>query len=150
MKANELFARIAKAHGVLSDPAARREYDLDATGSGDGEAERVAQAEVLFRKGEILSRKGAFKEALQFLAPAVELWPEEAAYQAELGWALYKQGKSDPAAAREHLSKAVKLDPKHSVGHYRLGVVLRSAGEKDAAERAFTRAKQLDPKLKPA
>jgi tetratricopeptide (TPR) repeat protein len=146
--ANELFARIAKAYSVLSDPASRRDYDRGVSPAEDGEAERIAQAETLYRKGDVLARKGAFKEALQFLAPAVELWSEEADYCSALGWALYKQGKSEPKPAREHLEKAVKLAPKDGIAHYRLGVVLRALGEKDASDRAFARAKQLDPKIK--
>jgi tetratricopeptide (TPR) repeat protein len=146
--ANELFARIAKAYAVLSDPKARRDYDLDATGGEEGEAERIAQAETLYRKGDILVRKGAFQEAIKFLAPAVELWAEDAEYRSALGWALYKKGKSEPQPAREHLSKAVKLDPKNAVAHYRLGVVLRALGESEAAQKALALAKQLDPKSK--
>jgi len=146
--ANELFARIAKAYAVLSDPKARRDYDADASGSEEGEAERIAQAETLYRKGDVLVRKGAFQEALQFLAPAVELWGDDAEYRSALGWALYKKGKSEPKPAREHLSKAVKLDPKNAVAHYRLGVVLRALGEQQAAEKALALAKRLDPKIK--
>jgi len=144
--ANELFARIAKAYAVLSDPQARRDYDSDAAGGEEGEAERIAQAETLYRKGEILVRKGAFQDAIQYLGPAVELWPEEAEYRSALAWALYKKGKSEPQPAREHLSKAVKLDPKNAVAHYRLGVVLRALGEQEAAEKALALAKRLDPK----
>ncbi|HME73446.1 MAG TPA: DnaJ domain-containing protein [Myxococcota bacterium] len=146
--ANELFARIAKAYAVLSDPKARRDYDADATGGEEGEAERIAQAETLYRKGEILVRKGAFQEAIQFLGPAVELWAEDAEYRSALGWALYKKGKSEPQTAREHLSKAVQLDRKNAVAHYRLGVVLRALGEQEAAQKALALAKQLDPKGK--
>jgi Flp pilus assembly protein TadD len=146
--ANELFARIAKAYAVLSDPKARRDYDNDAAGGDEGEAERIAQAETLYRKGDILVRKGAFQDAIQFLGPAVELWPEEAEYHSALAWALYKKGKSEPQPAREHLSKAVKLDPKNAVAHYRLGVVLRALGEQDAAEKELALAKRLDPKTK--
>ena len=144
--ANELFARIAKAYAVLSDPKARQDYDSDAAGGEEGEAERIAQAETLYRKGEILVRKGAFQDAIQYLGPAVELWPEEAEYRSALAWALYKKGKSEPQPAREHLSKAVKLDPKNAVAHYRLGVVLRALGEQEAAEKALALAKRLDPK----
>ncbi|HKE11839.1 MAG TPA: DnaJ domain-containing protein [Myxococcota bacterium] len=144
--ANELFARIAKAYAVLSDPQARRDYDSDAAGGEEGEAERIAQAETLYRKGEILVRKGAFQDAIQYLGPAVELWPEEAEYHSALAWALYKKGKSEPQPAREHLSKAVKLAPKNAVAHYRLGVVLRALGEQEAAEKALAQAKRLDPK----
>jgi curved DNA-binding protein CbpA len=146
--ANELFARIAKAYAVLSDPKARRDYDADASGSEEGEAERVAQAETLYRKGDVLVRKGAFQEALQFLAPAVELWGDDAEYRSALGWALYKKAKSEPQTARDHLSKAVQLDPKNAVAHYRLGVVLRALGEQQAADKALALAKRLDPKTK--
>jgi tetratricopeptide (TPR) repeat protein len=148
--ANELFARIAKAYAVLSDPKARREYDADAASDQVREAERIAQAETLYRKGEILVRKGAFQEAIQFLGPAVELWAEDAEYRSALGWALYKKPKSEPQQAREHLSKAVQLEPKNAVAHYRLGVVLRALGEQEAAQKELALAKQLDPKSKPS
>jgi len=146
--ANDLFARIAKAYAVLSDPKARRDYDTDAGGTEEGEAERIAQAETLYRKGEILLRKGAFQEAVQFLAPAVELWAEDAEYRSALGWALYKKGKSEPQPARDHLKKAVQLDAKNAVAHYRLGVVLRALGDQAGAEKALAVAKRLDPKAK--
>jgi Flp pilus assembly protein TadD len=146
--ANELFARIAKAYSVLSDPKARREYDTDAAGAEAGEAERLAQAETLYRKGEILVRKGAFEEAVKFLGPAVELWAEDAEYRSALGWALYKKGKTEPKPAREHLARAVQLEPKNAVAHYRLGVVLRALGEQEAAQKELALAKQLDPKSK--
>ena len=148
--ANELFARIAKAYAVLSDPKARRDYDADAVSDEAHEAERIAQAETLYRKGEVLVRKGAFQEAIQFLGPAVELWAEDAEYRSALGWALYKKPKSEPQQAREHLSKAVRLEPKNAVAHYRLGVILRALGEQEAAQKELALAKQLDPKIKPS
>jgi tetratricopeptide (TPR) repeat protein len=144
--AGEIFARIAKAHAVLVDPAERRAYDAAGDDAAAEDAQRLASAETFFRKGDILLRKGAFRDALQFLGPAVELWPEDSAYRCALGWALYKQAKSDPAAARDHLRAAVELDGRSAVAHYRLGVVLRSLGERDAAEAALARAKALDPK----
>lgn len=146
--ANELFARIGKAHTVLSDPASRRAYDDEAGGRGDADANRLAQAEGFFRKGQVMARKGAFADALAFLGPAVELWPDEPAYRLELGWALYKQTKADPAGALPHLEAAVAIEPGNSVAHYRLGVVLRALGRAPDAERAFARAKELEPKGK--
>jgi len=144
--ANELFARIGKANAVLSEPASRRAYDDEAGGAGDADADRLAQAEGFFRKGQVLARKGAFADALQFLGPAAELWPEEPAYRLELGWALYKQPRADAAAALPHLEAAVSLEPGNSVGHYRLGVVLRALGRAQEAERSLAKAKELEPK----
>jgi len=143
--AEALFARIAKAHAVLADPRERQRYD-EGDDAGSDDAERLATAENLYRKGEVLLRKGAFREALQFLSPAAELWPEDAAYQGALGWALYKQPKSDPGAARAPLEAAVRLDPKNAVILFRLGTVLRALGHTAEAESAFARARALDPK----
>ncbi len=148
-QAEELFARIARAHEALSDPARRREYDQGAEGDrADGEAKRVVQAEVLYRKAEVMMRAGNWSGAYDFLRPAVQLWPEESAYQSALGWTLYKRMPSDPATARTHLESALALDERDPVAHFRLSLVLRALGEPDAADREMKRAKQLDPKVR--
>lgn len=146
--ANSVFARMSKAHSVLSDPSARRHYDEEQAGAGNADADRLATAETLYRKGEILLRKGAFVEALQFLEPAASLWPTEAAYRLACGWALYKQPASDPKRARAELEAAVEIDPADGVAHYRLGVVLRALGEASAAADALARAKALEAKTR--
>jgi tetratricopeptide (TPR) repeat protein len=144
--AEVVFARIAEAHEVLADPNRRRDYDRgDQNGAEDMDVARVVQAETLFRKAEILLRAGNFAGALEFLRPAIGIWPEECAYQSALGWALYKKAPPDAKTAREHLEKAVALDRADAVAHFRLGVVLRALGEKEAGEAALARAKQLDP-----
>jgi len=147
-RANAVFARIAQAHEVLSNPERRREYDEGLRGAQDGDAARVVQAEALYRKAEILLRAGNFAAALEFLAPAVQLWPEECAYQSALGWALYKRRPSDPKTARSHLERAVALDPNDAVAHFRLGLVMRALGEGAAAERELELARRLDPKVR--
>lgn len=144
--AQAVFARIAQAYETLSDAARRRDYDQ---GLGqDLDASRVVQAEALFRKAEILLRAGNFAGALGFLAPAVQLWPEECAYQSALGWALYKKSPSDPKTAREHLVRAVELDARDAVAHFRLGLVLRSLGDVEGAKSHADLAKRLDPKVR--
>jgi tetratricopeptide (TPR) repeat protein len=146
--AQELFARIAEAHEVLTDPKRRADYERTQESGADVDATRLMQAEALFRKAEILLRAGNFAGALEFLKPCVSLWPDEAAYQSACGWAHYKRMPSDPKAAREHLEKAVALDARDAVSHFRLGMVLRALGDADAAQGALDRAKRLDPKVK--
>jgi len=147
--AQEVFARMAQAYETLSDPARRRDYDLQLDGEGgDGEAARVMQAEALYRKGEILLRAGNFNGAHDFLRPAVQLYPEECAYQSALGWTLYKKRPSDPKAARTHLERAVALDRQDAVARFRLGLVLRALGDEAGAKRELELAKRLDPKVK--
>lgn len=133
-RANRVFASIGKAYATLSDPTRRRDYDRS-QGSGESslDAERLANAETLFRKGEVLLRLGNFGGALEFLAPAVELWPDEADYQSALGWALYKKRPPEPEQALVHLQRAAELAPEDSVNGFRLGVVSRAVGGSDAS-----------------
>ena len=148
-QAQQLFGHIARAYETLSDPAQRSEYDQGLAGEGaNGEAQRVVQAEAMYRKAEVMMRAGNWSGAYEFLRPAVQLWPDECAYQSALGWTLYKKLPSDPSAARTHLEAAVALDARDPVSHFRLGLVLRALGETEAADRELKRAKQLDPKVR--
>jgi tetratricopeptide (TPR) repeat protein len=125
-RANRVFAEIGKAHAVLADPARRRDYDASLGDDGEVlDADRLASAETNFRKGEILVRQGNFRGAIDYLRAAVELWPDEAAYQSALGWALFKKTPSEPQAAREHLERAIALDSRDPVMVSRLGAVMR-------------------------
>jgi DnaJ domain len=146
--ANELFAAITRAHEVLSDAERRREYDAGLAGHVQIDADRVAQAESLYRRAELMMRAGQFAGALDLVQGAVNLWPEDSAYQGALGWCLYKKSSPDEARAREHLEKAVALDPKDAVAHLRLGIVLKALGDAAGAARATGRGRQLDPKAK--
>jgi tetratricopeptide (TPR) repeat protein len=149
-QANDIFAQVSKAHEVLSDMMRRRDYDKSLEAGGGEEedmAARVANAEVLYRKAEILLRRGNFKGALEFLKPAVQLWPDDTEYQSALGWALFKQPKAETKPARQHLEKAVEIDTKNALALYRLSVVLRSDGDANEAASLLARAKAIDPKV---
>ena len=104
--AGEIFARIAEANEVLSDPERREAYDAEqAGGITEEEAARAGEAEAHFRKGSVLIKMGDFRAAAPFLEKAVGLWPDEAAYQAALGWSLFR--KNPPGArARPHPPRA--------------------------------------------
>jgi tetratricopeptide (TPR) repeat protein len=146
--ANEIFAAITRAHEVLSNPERRREYDAALDGHVQVDAERVAQAEGLYRRAEMMMRAGQFAGALELAEGAVRLWPEDPAYQGALGWCLYKKNPPDEARAREHLEKALALDPREAVVHLRLGIVLKALGDAAGAARASARGRQLDPKAR--
>ena len=143
-EANRVFAEISKAHAILSDPERRRRYDEERRGEGSAiDANRLANAENLYRKGEILMRQGNFRGAFDFLKPAVELWPDECAYQSALGWTYYKKMPSEPELARTHLERALAIDGDDGVTLFRLGVVLRALGQADEAQAAHARASRL-------
>jgi tetratricopeptide (TPR) repeat protein len=147
-KAGRVFAAIGKAHAVLSDPKRRNSYDasLDSDET-DLDAERLAAAETNYRKGEILTRQGNFRGALEFLRPAVELWPEDATYQGALGWALFKAAPSDPVRAREHLERALALEPRNVEIAHRLSMVLKALGDVAPAANLLNKVRAMDPKV---
>ena len=147
-QANKVFAQIAKAYSVLSNPQRRDDYDgMRNSDWSANDAERLANAESLFRKGDILLRQGNFKGAIEFLLPAVEMWPEEADYRSAVGWALYKKMPSEPESAKEHLEHALKRAPNDGVVLFRLSIVLRALGDAVAASTLMEKARKLDPKL---
>ncbi len=146
-EAAQVFARIAEAFETLSDETKRAAYDAGGSDEPEIDTARLAQAETSFRKGEILVKMGNFDGALEYLEPAVELWPEEPAYQAGLAWALYKKPRSNVARAREHFEIAAGQAPENAQILYRLGHVLRSDGENERADELMARALAMDPSV---
>ena len=145
-QAGKVFAAIGKAHAVLSNPTRRRDYDASLDSDAPQiDVERLAAAERNFRKAEILMRVGNFRGALDYLQPAVELWPEEAAYQAALGWALFKKSPPEPDRAREHLERALEIAPNVAQTAFHLSVVLKVLGEADASKAMLAEARRIDP-----
>ncbi len=144
--AGKVFAAIGKAHGVLGNPVARRDYDAQlGSDETDFDAERLAAAETNYRKAEILMRVGNFEGALEYLRPAVELWPEEPVYHAALGWSLFKKKPSEVEDARAHLERALELDGRSAQTAYWLSIVLKQLGETVASANLLARAREIDP-----
>jgi tetratricopeptide (TPR) repeat protein len=146
--AGKVFAAIGRAHAVLSNPNSRRDYD-SALGSDDTDldAERLAAAETNYRKAEILMRVGNFQGALEYLRPAVDLWPEEPVYHAALGWSLFKKKPSELEEGRAHLERALELDGRSAQTAYWLSIVVKQAGETVAAANLMARAREIDPDI---
>lgn len=146
-KAARVFGRVSEAFEILSNPDKKAAYDRGASAEPEIDTARLAQAETSYRKGEILIKMGNFQGALEYLQPAVDLWPDEPAYQSALGWALYKQPSSDAARARTHLERAHQQAPDEAVTMFRLGMVLRALGEGETANTLIARARSLESSL---
>ena len=146
-KAARVFGRVSEAFETLTNPDKKSAYDRGASSEPEIDTARLAQAETSYRKGEILIKMGNFQGALEYLQPAVDLWPDEPAYQSALGWSLYKQPASDPAKARAHLERAHSQAPDEAVTMFRLGMVLRALGETGTANTLIARARSLESSL---
>lgn len=146
-QANEVFAEITKAHGTLSDMEERRAYDASLEGHTAVDASHIAQAESLYRKGEVMMRAGNFRGALELLEGAVQLWPEEVDYQAALAWTLARKNPPDLERAVQHFEKALALagDDPNPVWMLRMSIALKEKGEAERAEQLAAQARKLDP-----
>ncbi|MCP3983808.1 MAG: DnaJ domain-containing protein [bacterium] len=143
--ANELFAEITRAHQVLADPDERRAYEASLEGHTTFDADRLGQAESLFRKGELLMDAGNFIDAHEMLDAAVQLWPEEADYQAALAWTLFKKNPPEDARAIEHFRQALTLNADNAHTRLRLAVVLKATGDLEGSAAETSKAQALDP-----
>ena len=146
-EANEVFAEIARAHEVLSDPERRRLYEEGEEPATLAEADRIAEAEASFRRGDVLMRAGNFRGAVELLERAVALWPEEAEYQAALAWALHRKAPPESARAWQHFERALALG-EQAVWLLRAGLVARELGHEARAAELAARARALDPHVR--
>jgi hypothetical protein len=108
-QAAQLFSQVTWAWNQLGTERPARIPSSEAPDPVDTDA--LLRAETLFQKGNILLRKGDFGGATQYLIAAVETQPNDASYQAALGWALHRHRPDVPERAIEHLQLARTLDP---------------------------------------
>jgi tetratricopeptide (TPR) repeat protein len=146
--ANEVFAEIARAHEVLSDPEQRERYEATLGGTPAADADRIAEAEASFVRGEQLLRAGNFRGALEYLERAVTLWPDEADYQAALGWALHRKAPPESERAFDHFEKAFAIGTQQAVWWLRGSLVAKSLGRERRAAELAAHARALDPSVK--
>lgn len=136
-KLEELHAAYDRAFQALLDDANRATYDRELAG-GDlgGPAAPSLEAEIGFRTGEELLERGEHAAAVKRFEAAVAEAPNEADYQAALGWARYLHGGRTGVAAdaaRPHLNQALAINPDHGRAHEYKGLIGAELGT-DAVE----------------
>lgn len=149
----EIFARLSQAHEILSDPAARREYERELAGGPTAEDRRREVAKILtaeqeFNAGEVKLRGRDFAAAHEHFRRALELDPGAAEFHALYGWAHFLANRDDEAAcrlAREHLEKALSLAPEGPTGYYYMGQIRKACGELPEAKTMFRKVLELRP-----
>ena len=94
--------------------------------------------------GALLLKSRETDMAETYLRRAVELAPDFAKPQEDLGFLLAESGRLEEAAA-PILENATRLDPKSEQGFMALGRALSGLGRGDEADKAFEAAFELNP-----
>jgi hypothetical protein len=150
----KIFRRVSEAYGTLYDDAQRESYRQGLSNpksSDDTEAHakamKMLEAEMAFRRGEILLRKNDYNGAIAELEIAVTSNPTEGEHLAYLTWARICAGQITYPAARPMFQQSVRLSPKCARAHYYLGICLKEENEVDRAYNSFKAAHELDARM---
>jgi tetratricopeptide (TPR) repeat protein len=107
--------------------------------------EAVNRAPAKLRPRVQLSRNVGTEEALEQLAEARRIAPDDPAVAAETGRVLLAAGRAAEALA--HFGRALALAPRDANNYNNRGVALQALGQTEAARGDFERALALDPGL---
>ncbi|MCU0304091.1 MAG: hypothetical protein MUC56_08555 [Thermoanaerobaculales bacterium] len=158
--AARVFLAGARAFADLDDPRRRqalldRRRTPDPTGGRPATSFRIEtdllDPAVQHRRGRALMAEGNYREAIEQLAYASDLDPQNGDYRAELAYCryLYNPQAGGPPALDE-LAKASRIDPASGLVHFYRGEILRRAGRVDEAGEAYRRAiKPMAPDRRP-
>ncbi|SMG16540.1 tetratricopeptide repeat protein [Paraburkholderia susongensis] len=102
-----------------------------------------SHVDALHLLGVLRHQQGQHEEAVALVRRAVNLRPEDAALQLNLGNALKALGQID--AAIEQFRNALTLAPTFPMAHYNLGNAYASVGRHEDAADAFERSLRLQP-----
>jgi tetratricopeptide (TPR) repeat protein len=131
-------ADLARAHLGLGQYEAAEEALMAAvTSAPDNLAFRLALARFYANHAYRVAERG-----LPAAQAAADLAPDDAQARELLGWMYFLAG--DIRLARLHLESALRLDPELASAYYRLGMIEKNLGRKEAAGSAFERAIDLD------
>ena len=124
-------------------------------GQGRGEAARPRgaepavdprQAQRLLAAGRAAIARGALQSGIEQLERASKLLPKSALIHGELGWALFRAGKLDPAERELRAALALKAGrAARGAFLYSLGRVQEVRGNKHAAMEAYKKSLFLRP-----
>lgn len=124
---------------------------------------KIIQAEQLYQNGIAFVKEKRYTRAADSLRKAIELSGNEPEYIAYYGWALYNmpmendldeeelemRGSYTDAdfqfQGREHLNRAIAINPRTEKAYLFLGFVYKNQGLKEFAERQFEKALICNP-----
>lgn len=143
--AEKIFDRYTNAQAVLGDLAERARYDGEFPETPYDRGERILRSDEAFRAARLLFEKGLYLEASARFKDAVDGYPEEAAFHAWLGLALW-QTTPDASAAPKALAlldRASQLHPRLSEAPLFASHIWRAMGDEARASEEYSRAEAL-------
>lgn len=157
-KVSSIFQKIQIAYDTLIDPNTRKSYDssLDTPFINEmlNETDAIVNAEIAFKKGEILLRRRNFKEAEKYFRESVKLNSQEPEYILNLAIAiLYQKKKNNDSYDEESkklLERAVYMNPYFDKAYYYLGIHSKLSGNIREAALYFKKAISINPNNKDA
>lgn len=157
-KVSHIFQKIQIAYDTLSDQDARASYD-EALNTPDlkemiDQTEAIVNAEIAFKKGEILLKRRNYHEAEKYFRESVYLNDKEPEYLLSLAISLLFQKKVNfdeyDLESRKLLEKVVYMNPYFDKGYYYLGIHHKLRGENKEAILCFKKALSINPDNKEA
>lgn len=157
-KIKENFQIIQTAYEVLSDKNKRESYDATIQSPVLKEmmekTENIINAEISFKKGEILLKRRNYKEARDYFKEAVRFNNKEPEYLINLAITdifLKKDNDNDYfKEARDCLEKAIFINPYCEKAYYYLGILNKLEDRKEEAILCFKKTLNINPDNKEA
>lgn len=95
------------------------------------------------RLSNMLQDNGFYDQAVVYYKRYLAKIPDNVDARVDYGVTLFEGGHTQDAI--EQLTQALKMNPRHQIGYYNLGIVYLNAGEFDKANAAFKKCVSLDP-----
>lgn len=133
LKLDVLHATYDQCLDTLLDEQKRKDYDESIQGMSTSMGDVPSMdAEIAFRQAERFLAEGNYTGAMGKIRKAVEIAPSEAAYQAELGWAIFVRGNHSATAAdeaRPHINNALRIAPDDVLANEYKGLIHAHLGD---------------------
>lgn len=150
-----VFACMAEAYQVLTDPERRAGYLQQVQGGGGSpqdqqEVARVMEATNAFQKAEFFANKGQLGEAEPYAVRALELEPGDADHVALWCWLQANKPERRESARYDdllgRLEKALNDNPKNERARFCRGMILKFSGRMGEAIRDFREVAEANPR----
>lgn len=93
--------------------------------------------------GHLLNDSGFYERAIEKYKMYLEIKPDDADVLVDMGVCYFEL--KDYTNAISAMEKGISLNPKHQIGHFNLGVVNISSGNKEKAIEYWKKCIELDP-----